>query len=391
MSTLQKQRTALLDEAGAILDRAKSANRSLTAAERAKVTDQLNEAQRLAERIKSADDDQRLAKQIGAVLRDVPDTSGVGRFSAKTSSGGLTSALRSKAIAPSTSVVSPVGLVEPQPIPIGRPVRGLLTVVPAQVVTDPPNVAFLRQTTRVNNAEIVAPGAEKPTSAYAFTRITGELSTIAHISEPVDRYWLEDFSELQAFVSDELLNGLDERVEEAILNGTSATFTGLLNTPGTQTQAWSVDGYETLRRSLTKLQTQGAAEPVAVLNPLDWEAMSLTRETGSNAFLATDALKHITAAGDADGDAIGAASPPFGPALLASWGVPVVLSNAIAAGQGVMFDRSAVKLYTDQNVKVEWDPSTGFTRNEVLGRGEGRFAVGVLKPLWVVNVDMSAA
>ena len=47
--------------------------------------------------------------------------------------------------------------------------------------------AHLRQTTRSNNAAVVAEGAVKPTSVYSVTRIENSLVAVAHLSEAVPR------------------------------------------------------------------------------------------------------------------------------------------------------------------------------------------------------------
>ena len=55
-----------------------------------------------------------------------------------------------------------------------------------------------------------------------------------------------------------------------------------------------------------------------------------------------------------------------------------------------MFDPSAVKLYTDGQVLIEWDTSRGFSRNEVTGHCETRVGVAVQRPDRIVSVDMTA-
>lgn len=381
-------RTALLNDARATMDRAKTAGRALTPAERASVRDNLDRVDRLdAERKNTAtqqqiDEDRAIRKSLADALREGPATGSTGRWSAKAAAPALVTQIHSKALAPTGSEVAPAGLTELAPIPIGRPATSLLAVVPAQVVAQPQTYSFLRQTARTNNAAPVASGGTKPTSVYGLTRVEDRLRVIAHLSEPVDKYWLEDSADLRVFIEQELAYGLDVAVEQQLLNGdgTGEDNRGMLQTSGIQTQAWSTDGHETMRKALTKLQQQGAESAVAVINPTDFEAMSLMRDT-SNAFIATDALRH--------NENNGTSAPPYGPLLGATWGVPLVLTNALTPGQAVMFDPAAVTLYTDGQVKTEWNTSVGFTTNEVIARHEGRFGVAVRKPLHIVSVDMS--
>lgn len=253
--------------------------------------------------------------------------------------------------------------------------------MPTQIVSSPPNVEFIRQNARTNNAAIVADGATKPTSVYGTQRVEGTLSTIAHLSEVVNRYWVSDNESLRQFIEDEMRDGLAVAIEAAILNGTGAPFTGLLNTSGIQVQAWDTDAHVTLRKALTKLQTQGGEQIVTAVHPADYEAMSLLRST-TGEFLATDAARY--------GVTDGVLSPPYGPNARSSWGTPLVITTALTVGTGVMFAQDAVKLYTDGEAVAEWDASKHFDSNGLLARFEGRFAMAVLKPLRVVSVDMSA-
>lgn len=379
-------RTTLLSDAQRVITRAKDAGRAMTANERATVRDALDKVKSLDTATDAATSDD-LRQRLADVLRDGPSRGKSGIFSAKSAAPAIADKISAdgrKALAPSGVEVAPAGLTERQPIEIGRVGTSLLATIPAQVVTDPPTYAYLRQTSRTNNAALVASGGTKPTSAYGLTRVEDRLRVIAHLSEPVDKYWLEDADDLRVFIEDEMTYGLDLAVEQQVLNGdgTGEDNRGILQTSGIQTQAWSVDGYETVRKALTKLQIAGAQEFMVALSPVDFEVMNLVRST-SGEFLATDA--------NYAADAGGATAPPYGPAALRSWGARIVLSTALTAGQGVAFDPNAVTLYTDGQVGVEWNTSVGFTTNEVLARCEGRFGVAVKRPLSVVSVDMSAA
>jgi HK97 family phage major capsid protein len=353
----------------------------------------LHATDRVSAHLKDREEDKAIRKSLAEALREGPATGSTGRWSAKAAAPALAAQMgapgntdhgvRRKALAPSGVELAPAGLSELVPVSLSKPATSLLQVVPAQVVESPPTYAYLRQTTRTNNAAAVASGGTKPTSIYGLTRVEDRLRVIAHLSEPVDKYWLADAPDLQMFVQDEMTYGLDRAVEAQVLNGDGLgeNNRGMLQTSGIQTQAWSTDGYETLRKALTKLQQQGAEGAVVALNPADFETMNLVRAT-TGEFLATEAN---LSTGNGGGIA-----PPYGPTVLASWGVPLVLSNAVAVGQGVAFDPAAVTLYVDGQVAVEWNTSVRFSTNEVIARCEGRFGVAVRKPLLVVSVDMSA-
>jgi len=70
-----------------------------------------------------------------------------------------------------------------------------------------PEFAYLRQTTRTNNAAVEAEGATKPTSVLSVTRIEDSLDVVAHLSETVPRYWFVDSPALQQFLTTELTYG----------------------------------------------------------------------------------------------------------------------------------------------------------------------------------------
>lgn len=395
MTTLDVQRTTLLDDAQSILTRAKSANRELTDTERKTVRSNLDDAARLMSQIKNSHDDGDLRRRLGDVLRDdLPSDGKVGRFSARRAASSLAekmsaSAAQSKALAPFGSVVAPAGLTEPTPIPLGRPVPSLLSALGAITLDTPPTYAYLRQTERVNNAAVVASGGQKPTSRFGLERIESRLRVVAHISEEIDRFWLEDSAELRTFVESELTTGLDEAIESVVVNGDGVGENprGLLNTAGIQLQPWSVDSYETLRKAITKTQIVGGTAPVIVLHPGDFEAASLTRTT-TGQFLTTDAYSRNVSI---DGGGSGTVSTPVGSDPLLSWGVPIVLSVALPVGTGLVFDADAVRLYVDGTVRTEWNPFAGFTTNEVVARCETRVDVAVRKPMSVVSVDLTAA
>ncbi|HKS48207.1 MAG TPA: phage major capsid protein [Amycolatopsis sp.] len=99
--------------------------------------------------------------------------------------------------------------------------------------------AYLRQTLRDNQAAVVPPGARKPTSRYTLERKEGRSVTIAHLTEPISRQDLADAPLLESFVDFELRLGLEDALENEIINGdgTGDRFTGLNAVSGTQLQA----------------------------------------------------------------------------------------------------------------------------------------------------------
>jgi HK97 family phage major capsid protein len=262
------------------------------------------------------------------------------------------------------------------PVPAGRfqfPPT-LPGIIPAIKITGGQD-QYLQQTTRTNLADAVAPGSVKPTSSYGLTKVSADLVVVAHVSEPLDRFTLDDSTALTQFVSDELTYGVQLAVEDQVLNGsgTDPDMRGLLATSGIQTVAAGTDVITTIRQGITRLEQAGyGANIQVVLNPADWELAELATLPGAGYQLA---------------------NTPVNRAAYTVWGCPVALSNALAAGTGVLFSQPSVGLYVDQfGLRVDWGaPGDAFTRNQVVGRAELRTVVAAFQPAGVVKATFPVA
>lgn len=272
--------------------------------------------------------------------------------------------LRAKALAPSGSAMVDQEF-RPDPIALGKPAHSLLDVLPV-VPHDAPEFAYLRQITRTNNAAVVADYATKPTSVYGVERIEDKLDIVAHLSEAVPRYWMEDNASVQGFLANELDYGLRVAVEAKVVADIEAT-------SGLQTVAYVTSPLVTLRKSLTKLETAGYEPGYFLLDPVDWEGIELL----------------LTTTGATDVQGI-----PYDPAARRLFGVPVVVSVAQTAGVSHTVARGAVALDTDnQGTGVQWSENsnaTDWSQNLIRARCEGRFATSVYAPLGVVVGDLAA-
>jgi hypothetical protein len=108
----------------------------------------------------------------------------------------------------------------------------------------------------------VPEGSVKQTSTYTLVRIEDKLDVVAHLSEAIPRFWIADNAALEAFLRSELEYGLQLAVEAMIVADVAGT-------SGIQTQPYSTSVLETVRKSLTKLETQGYTPSSIALNPLD--------------------------------------------------------------------------------------------------------------------------
>lgn len=237
-----------------------------------------------------------------------------------------------------------------------------------------PTYTYLRQTKRDNRAAPVALGDLKPTSEYGLTSIDGKLEVIAHVAEPVHEYWLEDMQNLGTFVENEMMYGLDRAVEAQVLggDGVGPNLTGLLNTSGVQLQAFSVDATTTVRKGLTALEMVGYEGGGIILNPLDWEAIELSRRQ--------------------DGTPDLGSSLPVARAAQLLWGLRIAVSTAVPVKTGLLFDLGALAVTTDGNVRMQWSNSVAddFGRNQIRARNEGRFGLDVYQPQGIVKLALAA-
>lgn len=267
--------------------------------------------------------------------------------------------------------------VNTQPVAKGRPATSLLDLIPARALgAGVRTFSFMRQTTRTNNAAPVAAGALKPTSVYGLESVEDSLKVIAHLSEPMNQYDLEDNANLARFIEDELRYGLASAVTAQLLtgDGTGENLEGLTVASGTQTQAYVTSPIVTARAALTKLEVVGLTGLAYVLHPSDWADIETATASGSGEFL------------------LQGAGAPIDSIERRLWGVRVVTDVAITAGTGLLIAEDAVELATDGRVKVEWAAAADdFTKNLVRARCEGRFEVALGRPLGVVELDLTAA
>jgi len=215
----------------------------------------------------------------------------------------------------------------------------------------------------------------KAESAITFTSGEASVVTIAHFV-PASRQVLDDSPMLESYIRGRLMYGLGLEIEDEILNGagTSGKLNGLLNQASVL--AASVSGtankLDVIRQAITKLQLSefvGAGAAI-VMNPADWESVELTKVNAG-----TDD-RYIA------GDARSLLSPSI-------WGLPVVLTNSIAAGTalvGVFSQAGAVFDREDMNIRMSEHEGNNFTKNMVTLLAEARLALAVWRSSALVKV-----
>lgn len=254
-------------------------------------------------------------------------------------------------------------------------------------------VEFVRQTSHTNNAAVVAEatssamptapetagalvlatgGGYKPEGDWAFEVVTTNVKTIAEWV-PVTKRALADVNQLQGLINDELRIDVQEEEEDQILNGDGSgeNFTGINNTSGIQTQAFATNIFDSVRKGITKARTVGRVNPNAVvMNPSDAEAIDLAKDGNTQYYYG--------------------GPQSMGPRTL--WGVPVVESEAQAAGTALLGDFTKAVIWDREQTTVTMTDSHAdfFIRNLVAVLAEERLAFGVTRPTAFVQVDVTA-
>lgn len=283
-----------------------------------------------------------------------------------------------KALITGTSDTSGGAFVFPQDLgmPDGGPFMRPLTIrdIITTGTTGTDQVEYVRQTAFTNSA---APTAEataatgtsgtKPESAMTFERVVAPVKTIAHWVPTTNRA-LSDAGQVRTLIDSFLRYGLEEALETQIItgNGTGENLTGIQNTSGIQTQAFSTTRIETARKARTKVTLVGRATPTAyVIHPTDWEALDLTKDNEQRYYFG-------------------------GPMVLGTprlWGLPVVESEAIPVGKALVGDFRQAVLWDREQASVQVGTiNDQFVRNMVTLLAELRASFGVFRPKAFVEI-----
>lgn len=236
-------------------------------------------------------------------------------------------------------------------------------VAPGTTVSN--SIEFAVQTSRTNNAAVVAEGAAKPYSDYQWNLKAFPVRVIAHMVK-ASRQILDDAPALQSIIDAEMRYGLGFAEEAEMLygDGTGAHLLGIVPQASVYSAPFTVTGETAIDRiRMAMLQGTLALYPMSgtVLNPIDWTRIEMIKD-GMGRYLI--------------GDPQGRIQPTL-------WGLPVVASLAMTSGTFLtgafqygaqVFDRLAVEvLISTENVD-------DFERNMISIRAEERLALVVKRP-----------
>jgi len=236
------------------------------------------------------------------------------------------------------------------------------------------NYAYLRQTVRTTNADVVADLAVKPTSVYTFQEIDERARVVAHLSEPFPLRFLEDYAELSAILDSQMVSGVLSKVEQQIVAGTGVgeQFTGILTASGVNVVPFTTSILTTIRKARTALENKGETPNAWVLNPLDIETLDLMRENGG-------------------GDGGFLMDAPAAD-MLFGYGIARVPSLAVPAGTALLADWSQIKLKVRSDAQTLAATQAGnlWATNGVVLRSEGRYGVQLRRPSSFAVVRLAA-
>lgn len=237
------------------------------------------------------------------------------------------------------------------------------------------SVNALREASFTNNAAEVAQGALKPESEAAFEQYNVPVQVVAHWLK-VSNQLLADAPAIASYIDTRLRDGLAQRIERQLLlgNGTTPNLSGLTDAGNfTAYTATSGDNLaDAINRAKYALWTTGNAPDTVIVNPADWSAMELTRESGGGAYLYGT-------------PGTNAGTTPFG--------VAVVMSNHMTQGSFLIGNLAgSATIYQRAGATVEMGfVNDDFTRNLVTLRAEERLALAVDRPSGIMYGDITAS
>lgn len=223
-----------------------------------------------------------------------------------------------------------------------------------QIPTSSNVIEVAKESTFTNNAgpQFNSPNDRenvvKAESAFSFTLENVNLVTIAHWV-PASRQILSDAPLLEAYLSGRLLYGLKMEEEEQFLtgDGTGGNISGLWTNKTAYDQGVSNDTrIDCLAKSMAQLMASEYQPTGFILNPTDWFRIILTKDTQGRYLF---------------GDPQMMAEPRL-------WGLPVVVTNAMTAGNFLTIDAARAGYVADREeatVRIAEQHEDFFVRNMV--------------------------
>ena len=242
------------------------------------------------------------------------------------------------------------------------------------VTTD--SVDYVTVADTINAAGVKEAGAI-PESTFTPTLAKANVVNVAHYTK-ITKQLADDAPALAAYINTKMLYGLQNKVENQIVNGdgTAPQLKGLLATGSYTDASTKLTGAKNLFDLLLLLQgvaETAAYEPEAlVLNPMTWAQLAMEKDSQGRYLLG-------------------------GPGLAANksvWGIPVVTSSAVPAGKFIFGNfTQTVTIYDRQQVAVEMTGTNedDFTHYLYTIRASRRLALAVEVPAGIFAGDFKVS
>lgn len=231
-------------------------------------------------------------------------------------------------------------------------------------------VKLLRESAYDIMADEVAEGVDKPESDLTFGVEDITISVVAHWIK-VTKQLLDDMPVLASYIEGRLAYGVRLKLEAKVINGATTSFSGLMKVGNSLVAVPEALAIDTINTAKYQVWESGVTPEAVVLNPVDWG--KIEREK-------TDDGHYL----------FGSPGAVVQPVI---WGLPVVLSAAMAVGKFWLGNLTlGVTGYVRQDVMVEVSTEDGdnFRQNLVTVRAEMRAGFGVAIPDAMVTGDLVA-
>lgn len=223
-------------------------------------------------------------------------------------------------------------------------------------------VSYVSETSFTNAADVVAEGAPKPKSDKAFAPVTVPVETIAHYFK-VSRQSYEDLPGLAAQIEANGLYGVALKEDQQLLFGTGTppqlrgfmTVATAAPVPGTAAAGFNT--IDAVGAAIFDLAAKGHMADGTVMNPADWGAMAMLKNT-QGMYLFANPISYTAAAN--------------------LWGTRLVFSSQMTAGNflvGAFRGNSLILDREEVNVRVAEQNEADFISNMLTVLVEERLAL----------------
>lgn len=238
-------------------------------------------------------------------------------------------------------------------------------------------VEYVRVTGKTNNASPVVEASAssgtsgtKPESAMTLEVVSTTVKTIAHWM-PITKRAASDAPQVRTLVDNFLRYGLDEELEDQILNGagTGENFTGILQTAGISTVGSAGTDIDAIVDAIRTIRLDRRRPTAVVFHPNDWFSTGfLLAKTGDGTNSSANYLL---------GDPRASLDQ-----LNQIWGLRVVVTEAMTENTALVGEFRQAVLWNREGVMLSVSDSHSdfFVRNLLAILAERRDAFGVLDP-----------